>query len=86
MSFVEVRDYALWVDHIHGNEPLQERITAMEPGARIELEVDGFRSMWEKLPVRGQRHGIKAAGEAHRIWHSLRDERRGGIASVKICR
>ncbi|MFQ5636332.1 MAG: hypothetical protein ACE5G3_13510 [Gammaproteobacteria bacterium] len=88
MSFVEARDYALWVDHIHGNRALQDRIRAMEPGELIELEVDGFRGRWEKLPPGGPHAGlqkIKASGEAQRRWHALRDERRGGIASIRMC-
>ena len=88
MSFVEVRDYALWIEHIHGNLALQAKIRDMQPGELIELEVDGFRSMWEKLPGRGpgdQSHGIKASSEAHRLWHALRDERRGGIVSIRMC-
>ena len=84
MSFVEVTDYALWIEHIHGNQPLQDRIRDMQAGELIELEVAGFRSVWEKLPG-DQRHGIKASGEAHRLWHEMRDERRGGIASIRIC-
>jgi len=88
MSFVEVRNYALWVGDIHGNKALQQRIVAMEPGEQIELEVEGFRGLWEKLPPVGDddaRHGIKAAGEAQRRWHALRDERRGGLASLRPC-
>ena len=88
MSFAQVRDYALWVRDIYGNEPLQERIISMEPGEHIELQVEGFRGRWEKLPVRGNspaHHGVKASGEAQRLWHAQRDARWAGIVSVKIC-
>ncbi len=88
MSFVQVRDHALWVADIHGNEPLRERIRGLAPGERIELEVEGYRSWWEKLPLAGgnaARHGLKSSGEAQARWHALRDERRGGIASIRTC-
>jgi len=86
MSFVQVRDYALWVSDIHGNATLQDRIRALDTGETIELEVEGFRSLWEKLPTRGplqDQHGVKAAGEARRLWHALRDERFAGIVSIR---
>lgn len=88
MSFVQVRDHALWAADIHGNEPLRERIRALAPGEWIELEVEGYRSRWEKLALGGTNqsgHGLKASGEAQRRWHALRDERRGGIASIRAC-
>lgn len=88
MSFVRVRDHALWVRDIYGNKPLQERIVAMEPGERIELEVEGFRGQWEKLPVRGgdaDHHGVKASGEAQRLWLAQRDVRWAGIVSIRAC-
>lgn len=88
MSFVQVRDHALWVADIYGNETLRERIRALEPGATIELEVEGYRSRWEKLPTRpggADRHGVKASGEARRLWHALRDQRFAGIVSIRAC-
>ncbi|MGI9343133.1 MAG: hypothetical protein ACR2QV_09790 [Gammaproteobacteria bacterium] len=88
MSFVQVRDYALWVGDIYGNAALQDRIRALDTGETIELEVEGCRSVWEKLPTRGpqqDQHGVKAAGEARRQWHALRDERFAGIVSIHAC-
>ena len=88
MSFVEVRDHAMWVKDIHGNESLQERIRAMKEGELIELKVNGVRGMWERMKDSGDTHarqGIKALGEARSKWHELRSERRGGIAIVETC-
>lgn len=81
MSFVEVRDHALWVEDIHGNEALQDTICAMKPGEQIELKVNGVRGMWERISA----PGIKALGEARSKWHELRAERHGGIATVETC-
>lgn len=88
MSFVEVRNHALWVKHIHGNKSLQERICAMKEGELIELKVNGVRGMWEKMKDTGHTQatpGIKALGEARSKWHELRSERQGGIATVEVC-
>lgn len=41
MSQVEIRDHALWVKHIHGNEPLKQRILDMAAGETIKLAVNG---------------------------------------------
>lgn len=81
MSFVEVRNHALWVDDIYGNKALQDRILAMKQGELIELTVNGVRGMWERLPA----PGIKALGETRSMWHQLRSERQGGITSVETC-
>lgn len=88
MSFVEARNYALWVDHIHGNPALREKIIALEPGQAIELEVEGMRSRWRKIVrpgAEGPRHGLEASGEAQRHWHTLRNYRHGGIATIRDC-
>ena len=76
------------MEDIYGRAALKELIRDMAPGEQIELEVEGYRSRWEKLPAHGdtdRHHGIKAAGEARRQWHALRDERYAGIVSVKVC-
>ncbi len=88
MSFVEVRDYALWVKDIHGNKSLQERIRVMQEGELIELKVNGVRGMWERMKDSGDAHatpGIKALGEASSKWHALRSEKQGGITTVETC-
>ena len=49
MSFVEIRDHALGVKHIHDNEPLIIKVLALKAGELIELRVDGYRGMWQKM-------------------------------------
>lgn len=88
MSFAEVRDYALWEDHLYGNQPLQEKIAAMEDGDQIELEVDGVRGTWKRVTGNYQgrpRAGVKPSGEAMHRWLALRDEKYAGIASIRDC-
>lgn len=88
MSFVEVLDHALWVEHIHGNKPLQERIRTMQEGELIELKVNGARGLWARInggSSTAAAPGLKAKGEARSMWHELRSERHGGITTVEIC-
>ena len=88
MSFVQVRDHAIWIDDIHGNEPLRERIREMQEGDLIELKVEGVTGTWRRLKdgASGKSSpGIKATGDAESKWHELRNERRGGLATVEVC-
>lgn len=84
MSFVEVRDYALWPKHIHGNEELKDKLLALPAGELVELEVQGFRGMWKKMDDGKDGRptpGIKALGKAREHWHSLQDKR-GELVSI----
>lgn len=87
MSFVQILDHALWVEHIHGNKTLQARISEMQEGELIELKVNGVRGMWQRITDRSPAAmpGVKAMGEAESMWHQLRSERQGGITTVEIC-
>lgn len=88
MSFVEILDHALWVEHIHGNQALQERIRALQVGELIELKVNGVRGMWQRISKCQNAQeipGIEALGEARSKWHELRSERQGGITTVEVC-
>ncbi|MGI9271205.1 MAG: hypothetical protein ACR2QT_05475 [Woeseiaceae bacterium] len=85
MSMVEVRDHALWIKHIHGNEPLKERLLALPSGALVELQVSGFRGMWKKMDDGKDGRptaGIKALGKARDQWHALQTDR-GELVTIK---
>ena len=84
MSYVEIRDFALWPKHIHGNDELRDRILSLDAGTLIELEVDGFRGMWKKMDDGKDGRptpGIKALGKAREHWHGLQD-RRGELVRI----
>lgn len=85
MGMVEIRDHAIWIKHIHGNDELVEKISKLSAGSLIELEVDGFRGMWKKMDVGKDgrpTNGIKGLGKGKDHWHSLQD-RRGDLVSIK---
>ncbi len=86
MSVVEIRDYALWPKHIHGNDELKDRLIKMSAGELIELEVDGVRGMWKKMDDGKDGRptpGVKGIGKARDHWHELQDKR-GELASIKL--
>jgi hypothetical protein len=84
MSMVEVRDHALWIKHIHGNETLRRKLEAMEPGTLISLEIDGARGTWKKMDTGTDGRptpGIKPLGAARKQWSALQ-EHRGALVSI----
>lgn len=87
MSFVQVRDHALWTADIHGGAELVQRICDLREGETIRLKVEGVTGTWRRLrDGAGGRTspGILAEGEAQSKWHELRNERRGGLATIEI--
>ena len=85
MSFVEIRDYALWIKHIHGNDELKDELQQMKAGELIELEVDGVRGMWKKMDDGKDGRptpGIKGIGEAKDHWHGLQNAR-GKLVTIQ---
>ena len=49
MAYVEVRDYVLWPKHIHGDDELKTYLLRLREGQLIELEIDGFCGVWERM-------------------------------------
>ncbi len=85
MSLVEVRDHALWIKHVHGNEPLKEGLLALRGGELVELQVAGVRGMWKKMDDGKDgrpTQGIKALGKAKEHWHAMQADR-GELVSIK---
>jgi hypothetical protein len=86
LSQVEIRDHAVWIKHIHGNESLSTMLTTLSAGDLIELRVDGFRGMWKKMEDGGDGRptaGIKGLGTAKDHWHGLQ-EKRGDLVSIEF--
>ncbi len=46
---VQLRDYALWIAHIRGDDTLIERLTGLAPDEFFELEVRGTAGTWQKM-------------------------------------
>lgn len=49
MAHVEVKDHALWTEHVHGDEELRARLDSLEPEQTITLRVAGEEGLWRKM-------------------------------------
>lgn len=49
MAHVEVRDYALWTKHVHGDEALRTLLESLKPEQTITLRVAGEEGLWRKM-------------------------------------
>jgi hypothetical protein len=85
MAYVEVRDYALWPKHIHGDDELKTNLLRLHQGQLIELEVDGFCGVWKRMK-QGKNpkptEGLKAIGNAREHWHQLFRKRPGDLVPI----
>jgi len=85
MVLVEVRDYALWPKHIHGDDALRDRLLAMRAGELVELTVDGVSGVWKKMSDGKDGRptpGLKALHNARRHWHLLFRNEPGKLVSI----
>ena len=86
MAMAEVRDHALWIKHIHGDDTLNAKLSQMPAGTMIELVVEGFRGHWKKMDDGKDgrpTNGLRAIGSARDHWHALQDER-GKLVDVAV--
>ena len=75
MAKVRIQDDAIWVRHIEGDPRLGERITRLEAGQVIELEVDGIVGRWQRMrSERDERTpvGIEPMDAMRDVWATLR--------------
>jgi len=83
-AFVEIRDHALWLKHIHGNNELKNALIKLEEGQLAHLVIDGVKGVWVKMADGKDGRptpGIKAIGPAKTHWHSLQN-RRGDLVTI----
>jgi len=87
MPLIEIRDYALWPKHIHGDEALRDRLLALAEEELVELEIDGFRGTWKRM-AQGRNAaptpGLRALGAAREHWHKLFTDRRGELVAIEF--
>jgi len=84
MAMVEVRDHALWIKHLHGDELLASKFQAMPAGTLIELTVDGVRGHWRKMDDGKDGRptpGLRPIGPSRDHWHALQGSR-GSLVEV----
>lgn len=76
---VEVRDHALWINHIQGDPEVAAWLKAIPGGATVELKVDGVCSVWRKMEDGTDGRptaGLTPVTEPGRsAWHRLQSRR-----------
>lgn len=75
MAHVEIRNHALWIKHIHGDDTLRARLDSLPPGGMATLRVGGVEGMWRKMrPYRTSGRptpGLTPIGSAQTHWRKL---------------
>ncbi len=85
MAMAEVRDHALWIKHIHGDDALTAKLGQMPAGTLTELVVDGYRGHWRKMDDGKDGRstaGLRAIGPARDHWHGMQGDR-GKLIEVR---
>ena len=78
-ELVEVRDFVLWLKHIHGASNLQARLLALDAREIVFLKIDGKVGIWERM--RDGSDGSRTTGlkpsdaRTRELWHALFRER-----------
>jgi hypothetical protein len=85
MGKVKIADNSIWLRHIEQDAPLKDRLAALEPGERVDLEVGGVVGRWEKMRVgRDGRptDAIKPIESMKDVWTKMQRER-GRMVEVR---
>ena len=85
MGLVEIRDHAIWLKHIHGDEALIRKLTDLPEKSLIELRVRDYRGTWIKMDDGKDGRptmGIKPFGKAQEHW-GLLQKVRGNQVSIE---
>ena len=83
MAYVEIRDHAVWIKHVHGDAPLAELLLSMRAGDIVELEIDGHVGTWRKMDNGKDGRptpGLRPLGKARVAWLK-QQERRGELVT-----
>ena len=87
VAVVEIADYVLWPQHIHGDEQLKQALLASGDEQLVELEVDGVRGLWKRME-QGKNprptDGLKALDKARDHWHGLFRDRKGELVEIRL--
>ncbi len=84
---VEIRDWSLWIKHIHGDRVLISRLKNLREGQRIQLRVDGHEGVWvKKNDGKDGRptEALKPIGDIKSAWFDWFKHRRGELVSIEL--
>lgn len=89
MAEVQVRDFALWIKHIHGDEVLAAQLDRLRPDEVVRLKVDGRIGAWRKMSAYKTTGrptpGLSPLGEMRAYWKDLFKQSNGdAVATVEL--
>jgi hypothetical protein len=91
MAQVEVRDYALWTKHVHGDEGLRTRLESLEPEQTITLKIAGEEGLWRKMSAYRSSGkptpGLSPIGPMHARWGDIYrrfKSQGGGLVEIEL--
>jgi hypothetical protein len=85
MAEVQVRDYAMWIGHIHGDDSLKRKLDGLAAGEAVRLYVAGKPGRWLKMADGADGRptpGLKPGPEVQKLWRTLYQERRGELVEL----
>jgi hypothetical protein len=85
MNTVRIRDDAIWISHIEGDQRLRERLSQLKAGETLDLEVGGIVGKWQRMnDGRDGRptNGIKPISAMRDVWAKMRQST-GKIVEIR---
>lgn len=85
MGKTTIKDDSIWIKHIEGDDELRQRISQLDAGDVVDLEVDGIVGRWERM--RDGRDGrptlgIKPIESMRQVWARLRKDS-GRVVNIR---
>lgn len=87
VATVEIRDWSLWIKHIHGDRVLISRLRNLQEGQRVHLLIDGHMGVWvKKNDGKDGRptEALKPIGDIKSAWFDWFKHRRGELVSIEL--
>lgn len=87
MASAVVKDFVIWLKHVHDDARLAQHLSDLASGAVVTLKVDGVPGKWRKMDNGKDGRptaGIRPLGAAKEFWNALYAERRGDVISIEL--
>lgn len=80
MGQAEVRDRMLWTNHVHDDDELAQKLTALPRGKTVRLRVAGNSGVWQKVNAAA----LRPIGETKTWWRQIYATRRGKLVDILL--
>jgi hypothetical protein len=85
MGRIKIADNSIWLKHIEDDRPLRERLSSLNAGETVKLEVAGVVGTWERMknsPNGQPTAGIKPVDSMKRAWTEMQKDR-GKVVNIR---